>query len=216
MATTTPKTCDLDFCTKAGGLVCTACKSARYCCRDHQRQAWPMHRTECRQLAAHLGLKGRLTSDEPSDAAAGCRQLSEFDPPSKASELASAGLLEAVVSAVVRHGEREGVATDGCAALRNLCAATDEAGCARKERAVEAGAFEAVVPALLVHTANTAVQEHGCGALRNLCIGGDEGVVERRAPAARAGALEAVVGAARVASAQALQRLQLQARRRIV
>ena len=34
-------------------------------------------------------------------------------------------------------GESEGVATGGCAALRNLCAATDEAGCGRKKRALE-------------------------------------------------------------------------------
>jgi hypothetical protein len=99
------KPCDLDFCTNAGGLVCTACKSARYCCREHQRQAWPMHRSTCKLAAAHGELKTRLASGELIEAEAGCQQLSVFSADAtKVHELTAAGLLETLVGALLRHG----------------------------------------------------------------------------------------------------------------
>lgn len=99
------KPCDLDFCTTAGGLVCTACKSARYCCREHQRQAWPMHRSACKLAAAHGELKTRLASGELMEAEAACQQLSVLSADaSKVHELTAAGVLETLVGALLRHG----------------------------------------------------------------------------------------------------------------
>lgn len=31
-------------------LACSACNVARYCCKEHQRKAWPDHKTVCRKL----------------------------------------------------------------------------------------------------------------------------------------------------------------------
>ena len=49
--------CSLDFCTNAGKLVCSACKTVRYCCREHQRDHWAMHKAVCKaaQAAATTG-----------------------------------------------------------------------------------------------------------------------------------------------------------------
>ena len=49
------KPCDLDFCTNSGSLVCTACKSARYCCREHQRAHWKAHKPSCKVMR-HMDL----------------------------------------------------------------------------------------------------------------------------------------------------------------
>ena len=39
------------FCSRAyeGGGTCGRCKSARYCCKDCQRKAWPAHKAQCRE-----------------------------------------------------------------------------------------------------------------------------------------------------------------------
>ena len=103
------KPCDLDFCTNSGSLVCTACKSARYCCREHQRQAWPMHRSVCKVAAAHGELKTRLASGELAEAEAGCQRLSVLSADAtKVHELTAAGTLEALVGALLRHGALSG------------------------------------------------------------------------------------------------------------
>ena len=99
------KPCDLDFCTNAGGLVCTACKSARYCCREHQRQAWPMHRSACKLAATHGELKTRLASGELTEAEAACQLLSVLSADAtKVHELTAVGVLETLVGALLRHG----------------------------------------------------------------------------------------------------------------
>ena len=85
--------------------MCTACKSARYCCREHQRQGWPMHRSACKLAAAHGELKALLAGGELSEVDAGCQQLSALSADAtKTHELTAAGLLESIVGALLRHG----------------------------------------------------------------------------------------------------------------
>ena len=116
------------------------------------------------------------------------------------------------MAAMQAHPQVAAVQEQGCAALINICAGGDEAGLARKQRAVEAGALEAAVAALRAHPQVAAalrahpkvaaalrahpqvagVQEQGCWALRNMCWGTDAAALAR---AAEAGALEAVVEA---------------------
>ena len=40
--------CSLPTCDNAGILKCSRCQLAYYCCRDHQRDCWPIHKRLCK------------------------------------------------------------------------------------------------------------------------------------------------------------------------
>eukprot|EP00798_Chlamydomonas_sp_ICE-L_P001771 gene1771-33187_t len=44
---------------------CTRCKSACYCCREHQRQRWPEHKLVCKALEEHLQDKADILEGWP-------------------------------------------------------------------------------------------------------------------------------------------------------
>ena len=43
--------CSFADCSAAGKHLCSRCRSAAYCCAEHQKAAWPTHKAECKFLA---------------------------------------------------------------------------------------------------------------------------------------------------------------------
>lgn len=41
-------TCCLPGCEEVGKFTCSRCKVAKYCCSDHQKQDWSIHRKNCK------------------------------------------------------------------------------------------------------------------------------------------------------------------------
>ena len=110
---------------------------------------------------------------------------------------AEAGVLEAVVEAMLEHPQVSSLQHTCCASLANVCCGGDAAEDARKQRAVEEGAIEAVVDAMRAHLLQEAVQEHGCRALYNMCmlVDGEEADLTRKRRASQAGGRTATAAA---------------------
>lgn len=47
-------------------MVCSACKSTRYCSRDHQRLHWKIHKTVCRPSEKSSASTASTLSEPPS------------------------------------------------------------------------------------------------------------------------------------------------------
>ena len=62
--------CSLPGCSLPGGLRCSACKTAFYCSKKHQRSAWRAHKPECRETSARMvdGSGGSSTAAASTDA----------------------------------------------------------------------------------------------------------------------------------------------------
>ena len=62
--------CSLPGCSLPGGLRCSACKTAFYCSKKHQRSAWRAHKPECRETSALMvdGSGGSSTAAASTDA----------------------------------------------------------------------------------------------------------------------------------------------------
>ncbi|KAJ3352393.1 hypothetical protein GGF32_003781 [Allomyces javanicus] len=58
-----PRRCELEGCNKKantpGLKACGACKMVQYCCVDHQRKDWKIHKPQC-EFFKRLGMKARF------------------------------------------------------------------------------------------------------------------------------------------------------------
>ena len=110
---------------------------------------------------------------------------------------ADAGVIEAVVEAMLEHPQVSSLQHTCCASLANVCCGGDAAEDARKQRAVEEGAIEAVVDAMRAHLLQEAVQEHGCRALYNMCmlVDSEESDLARKRRVSQAGGRTAIAAA---------------------
>ncbi len=69
-------------CTTETSLRCPNCKSAYYCCRDHQRSDSQNHKKDCRTWALHKDLVGNVTIAPSSLDGAGLGLFTQKDIPS--------------------------------------------------------------------------------------------------------------------------------------
>jgi hypothetical protein len=61
-----PKRCELESCDyskKTGLMTCSACHMVKYCCKEHQKADWPMHKGDC-QVFRKNQLRARFYTDE--------------------------------------------------------------------------------------------------------------------------------------------------------
>ena len=64
---------------------CDSCYSARYCCRDHQKQHWPVHKPICKEITAkYQDMKKTAILNESFDTAI---DFIKNDDPSSLSDL---------------------------------------------------------------------------------------------------------------------------------
>ena len=206
MAPTTVPLCCLDFCEKPGGKICSACKEARYCCAEHQREAWPIHKSACKAAVAARQacstLLAELESDNVAALGAACDRLSQLlaSGDRNGERLMAMGAFDAIVRAAAASVEGD-VTEMGLlqakllAAFYNVCfASSPPADDTRRDKATASGAIGMAVAALRAHPGEARVVAVACQLLRKTVDGdAEEGVEQRCEAATSCGAIEAVV-----------------------
>ena len=189
--------CCLDLCVKPGTLTCSACRETKYCCQAHQKEAWKMHKTECKLIQEHrqkcTTVVSELRKETKEEIVAAYDLLTTaLSTSAKNTErLATLGVFNVLCTAASNHKEDADVQERMVAAIFNLCAT----GCddARRQQATDAGALEVAAEALKNHT-ETRVTINALKLLRKVADGVDEAGVEKRCERACAGGtIEAVV-----------------------
>ena len=182
-----PACCFLDFCEEPGTKLCSACKEARYCCAEHQKQAWKSHKSECKinqeqrqQCADWMAqIEGKQTKETLVAAHGRLAKVTEMSWRNP-ERLLSLGALKAIVQASQLHHDDAAVQGKLFSMVFSLCFADSRADDVKRDLACEAGVIDIAVTALKEHSADAALVAGASQLIRKVVDGEEDAGVDKR------------------------------------